>query len=317
MQDADLDDLDYINPFDEVFDEKDVVNREEPFEGFDKDIGNDDDSNIGTKLMADIISDGENFSIKEISLDEDEYFGLIKKEDIESGKFKVEEVDEYQDEKPDIEPSHQVFDIENIDLQEPDSNEHIVFDIEKEDELHDSAKDESEKRPEEVIEEYLQANFKDFISLPKISGSLVKSSENNLIPHSDVSKTGKTIEITDDIKKTNDPHQKTSVIINRDSGGEIESIEVVCKCGERTLITFDYTTTKDLDDELTEIVNDPAEPIPFQELEIKSEDIMMVNPDLIISHIEDDNRSNTELESSSDDDEDDEYEDFFEIDEEN
>ncbi len=308
-----MSDSDYINPFDEVFDEKDVVNRDKPFEDFGTSEQSKKDAPIDPRLMADIISDGENFSVREIpSDDDDEVFGLIKKEEIDSGKFLVEEVEDFQGKETDDADESEIDDLSishiGDELQEPEESEIAHSNDSKE--ITPKTQEESSevaKRPEEEIEEYLRANFKDFISLPKISGSLVKSYENNLLSRTEVSNTGKTVEISDSAASTTDPSHKTSVIINRDNGGEIESIEVVCKCGERTLITFDYGSSKDYDNELTEVVDSPIEKIPFEDLQQESENIMILDPDLILPK-----HKNDEIDDSSDeqfdgDEEDDDY----------
>ena len=82
---------------------------------------------------------------------------------------------------------------------------------------------------------------------------------------------------------------------------------MVCKCGERTLITFDYGSSKDYDNELTEVVDSPIEKIPFEDLQQESENIMILDPDLILPK-----HKNDEIDDSSDeqfdgDEEDDDY----------
>ena len=87
--------------------------------------------------------------------------------------------------------------------------------------------------------ESIEEQFKDFFELPKLSGNDEKLSDSNLIPHEIVGKTEKKVEISDD------PHeleydQRTTIEISRDENGDIESLIINCKCGERTFIRFDY-----------------------------------------------------------------------------
>jgi hypothetical protein len=248
----------YIDPFSEEFDEKNVVNRAKPFEDFNDEPV--EDEQLGPKIVADIVSDGENLHLHSIEEDDDEYFGLIKKEDIDSGKHLVEEIEEYNHQSDiNTQPNKE---IEN---QEPQLVEFV--------------------RPEEEIQKYLQQNFKDYIKVPKISGKLNKFSETNLLRKEEVKPTGKKLEIVDNLPKGLNPKSKTSILINRDINGEIESIEVLCKCGERTLISFEYSDISDEEDDLTEIIDEPKETIPFDNLHKVNENILIANPDLLIEDL--------------------------------
>jgi hypothetical protein len=94
------------------------------------------------------------------------------------------------------------------------------------------------------VEEYLQEKFKDFIVYPKISGTSDSTIEHNLIPGEFVEKSDRKIEITDDPATIEDEHM-TSIEIDRDENGDIESITVFCKCGERTYIKFDFDDSEE------------------------------------------------------------------------
>ena len=112
----------------------------------------------------------------------------------------------------------------------------------------------------------------------------------------------------DNLPKGLNPKSKTSILINRDINGEIESIEVMCKCGERTLISFDYSDISDEEEELTEIIDEPKDTIPFDNLHKVNENILIVNPDLLIEDlkkIEDIDDDENEDENQEDEDEDD------------
>jgi len=282
----------YINPFDEEFDENDVVNRAKPFEDFAR--SNPKDENVGKKVVADIISDGESLQLKAIEDEDEEVFGVIKKEDIDSGKHLLEEIEQFNDKnKIDVEQEIQTLDKPQI----------VEF-----------------KRPEEEIQHYLQENFKDYIVVPKISGTSKKFSEKNLLHKDEVKPTGKKVEIVDHIQSGINPKQKTSILINRDVNGEIESIEVVCKCGERTLITFDYSDISDDETNLTEIIGEKKETVPFDKLHNLKENIFIVNPDILIEDLKKvegifDEEEQIKGEDDSETENDDEFNDDFNLDE--
>lgn len=88
-------------------------------------------------------------------------------------------------------------------------------------------------------EEYLKENFKDFLTVPKISGTNSHQNHNNLIPSNQLNTGDSYTEIAAD-PTTEDISHPSTVEINRNENGEIESIVVYCKCGERTMIKFDY-----------------------------------------------------------------------------
>lgn len=273
----------YIDPFSEEFDEKDVVNRPKPFEEFSDET--DDNEQIGPKIVADIVSDGENLHLQTIDENEDEFFGLIKKEDIDSGKHLLEEIEDFNSQ---TDPSDTFDTNKDDDCEEPQIIEFV--------------------RPEEETQKYLQQNFRDYIKVPKISGKLNKFSERNLLKKEEIKPTGKKLEIVDNLPKGLNPKSKTSILINRDINGEIESIEVMCKCGERTLISFDYSDISDEEEDLTEIIDEPKDTIPFDNLHKVNENILIVNPDLLIEDlkkIEDIDDDENEDENQEDEDEDD------------
>lgn len=92
-------------------------------------------------------------------------------------------------------------------------------------------------------EEKLRELFNDFLILPRISGAKIVSHENR-IPKEKVQLRGRNIQIDAEPSKDSDKQQNTTVLINRNDNGDIESIEVNCSCGERTLIKLDYSDTQ-------------------------------------------------------------------------
>lgn len=90
-------------------------------------------------------------------------------------------------------------------------------------------------------EEFRQKNFKDFLEL-KYETKLPKSiSGSSLIPAEILSSTSEKIEIHDDPSKlTGLNKHRTTVLIKKDNNDVINGIQVICICGERINISFDY-----------------------------------------------------------------------------
>jgi hypothetical protein len=100
--------------------------------------------------------------------------------------------------------------------------------------------------------EYQITNFKDFLELPKISGPQQSISGKRVISKDLINK-----DPSEKVEVYSEPPFKpiktgeSSVIVNRNLDGEIESIEVCCKDGERILIRFDF----DDSNQQTEIID--------------------------------------------------------------
>ncbi|MGE5479001.1 MAG: hypothetical protein ACM3U1_01080 [Chloroflexota bacterium] len=97
--------------------------------------------------------------------------------------------------------------------------------------------------------------FRDFVELPNITGSAKNPLGKNIIGAEEIDAARKIVEIADKFELEEVSHQQASVVINRDMTGEIESVEIYCKCGERTFIKFDYED-EDSASERTEVVRD-------------------------------------------------------------
>ena len=111
--------------------------------------------------------------------------------------------------------------------------------------------------PEEVFSNYLQENFKDYLLAKKITGSSQVRFSDKLIPEELISQSEKSIEIVELDQESRQQPKKTSILINRDVDAEIESIEILCKCGEKTIIKFEEDAVKyeeALDDDEQELV---------------------------------------------------------------
>ncbi len=138
---------------------------------------------------------------------------------------------------------------ENNDKTSPNNSKEINIDVllkySEEDYLTRKFKDEfsndsitSTPTDEELL---LKKNFKDFLILPNISGKLSGIANSNRIPSENVKQDTGFIEISDDMPdETNHNSGNSTMLINRNSRNEITSIEILCKCGERTVINLDY-----------------------------------------------------------------------------
>ncbi len=102
-------------------------------------------------------------------------------------------------------------------------------------------KEESYVLPQDKFFEQRKISFLDYVSANVISGNKVKKYSDTYIPEEFVPDVEpKKLEIIDLNSFAGKEIKKTSVLINRDENGEIDSLEVLCKCGERTLIKFDF-----------------------------------------------------------------------------
>jgi hypothetical protein len=88
------------------------------------------------------------------------------------------------------------------------------------------------------VKEYLLQNFKDFLEYPKISGK-EKFSASNIIQKEKTDSLKEKVEVYNE-PEIEDEHGTTTVELNKNERGEVESILIYCKCGEKTLIRFDY-----------------------------------------------------------------------------
>lgn len=90
-------------------------------------------------------------------------------------------------------------------------------------------------------EEFRQKNFKDFLEL-KYETKLPKSiSRSFVIPAESIKQTNEIVEIHDDPSKlTGTNKHRATVLIKKDNNDIIKGIQVICVCGERINISFDY-----------------------------------------------------------------------------
>jgi hypothetical protein len=87
--------------------------------------------------------------------------------------------------------------------------------------------------------------FKDFLELPKSSGHRKNMSNTNCYSADTIIDDGSSIEIVDEFgEELARRPDTTKIITNKNSDGEIESIEVICGCGNRTVIKLDIEEPK-------------------------------------------------------------------------
>ena len=111
---------------------------------------------------------------------------------------------------------------------------------------------------DEIFAEFLQENFQDYLLAKKITGNNQVRFTDKVIDKDVVEETHKSVEITD--LTHSDITTKTSILVNRDDDMEIESIEIICKCGEKTVIKFDEVENFDAAnvDDLNGAIIDPT-----------------------------------------------------------
>lgn len=90
-------------------------------------------------------------------------------------------------------------------------------------------------------EEFRQKNFKDFLELKYETKLPTAYSDSSLIPSEFLQPKNEKVQIHDDPSKStgNNKHRAT-VLIKKDKDENIKGIQVICICGERINISFDY-----------------------------------------------------------------------------
>ena len=96
------------------------------------------------------------------------------------------------------------------------------------------------------IDELLRENFKDFLVYKKLAGNLSGLTHANRIPQERIRTSQKSVEVKDE---KDDKHETKQIITHRNKFDEVDFIEVICNCGETTVIRFDYDDTADYEEE--------------------------------------------------------------------
>ncbi|NLO20359.1 MAG: hypothetical protein GX121_10895 [Ignavibacteria bacterium] len=146
-------------------------------------------------------------------------------------------VNRYEKEKP-TGKKHSTIGLENLDIDKliecsDEEYKKRNFKIEYADDFQENEANEEAN--------FLKQNFKDFLTLPRISGTHSVKADSNIISGDKIKADSGFIEIPDIVANELDANGESStILVNRNSKNEITSIEILCKCGERTVIDFDY-----------------------------------------------------------------------------
>lgn len=200
------------NPFGEEFDVVDVVNK-------------------GDIIKKEALPDIESPPIDEEAhenLPEESQFEI--EDDIESdNELDLESLMQYDEDKHKEDAFDETMgsslDVDSLMNYDEDKRKDKYF------EYHEGVS--SEPDSEQLI---LQKNFKDFLIARKISGNLSGVGEKAVIREERIRNMDSKVEIKDEF----DEHEQTNVVLHKNPNGDITMIEVFCKCGEKTLIKFDF-----------------------------------------------------------------------------
>ncbi|HOV91722.1 MAG TPA: hypothetical protein PLC04_01410 [Candidatus Kapabacteria bacterium] len=104
----------------------------------------------------------------------------------------------------------------------------------------------SEDNPGQSTQEYLIRNFKDFLVLPSTSDP--DSLNRTRVIHTHSSENANVMNDIASHAEFKEIHSgESSVVVNRNDNGEIESIEVFCSDGERVVIRFEIDEEDNLE----------------------------------------------------------------------
>jgi len=99
---------------------------------------------------------------------------------------------------------------------------------------------ELEEFSRENSEERRRKEFKDFLIVREIAGTLRGIPHSSRIPKEMLVDTGGKVEISQPLSDDIDVHNPT-ILIHRSDDNEIESVEVMCTCGKKIFVKFEYT----------------------------------------------------------------------------
>lgn len=297
-----FDKIDY-DPFSEEFDSDEIVNRGE---GVDALSTPEQEEKIEKKQvkpeqvfsdedLAEMAKKGEEGEdavelYKKLADEEEDESSIIKEDEIHEHRIDSLYSEEFSPEPPDKEELNEILERddekkEESSKSEEEDDEYLYFrdktgrKVKRSKEFLKKQKDYEEKliaslygpdysETDEFRDMILLKNkFNEIFKADKLKPAANRSSERNLMPSDEISKDKKFIEVTEAPSfKDGEPHGASTVEINRNESGEIESIVVLCKCGEETVIEFDYTDEEE--DELTVIDNEEYS----EEDDLKSEE---------------------------------------------
>lgn len=82
--------------------------------------------------------------------------------------------------------------------------------------------------------------FKDFLTLPKISGKGSSLSDTNFIASEKIIKREEYVEIADLSINSDKAERGSTILLIKDEKGVVKQIEVLCKCGNISRIDLEY-----------------------------------------------------------------------------
>ncbi|MBK9249025.1 MAG: hypothetical protein IPM69_13145 [Ignavibacteria bacterium] len=97
--------------------------------------------------------------------------------------------------------------------------------------FEDFSRDKSDERRKEA--------FRDFLVVREIAGTVKGIPYSSRIPAELLVDTGGKVEISKPLADEIGEHNPT-VMVHRSDDNEIESIEVICTCGKKVFVKFDY-----------------------------------------------------------------------------
>ncbi len=175
------------------------------------------------------------------SFSKEEFSPLLNYEDLS------EDINEAVQKGEKISPSSKIIKKKDIKTEYPQYDEQTAEEFLKEDweEAKKKAfepafipKEQDTDQPEDR-QEVLIRNFRDFLVLPRISGARPIKGSRNIINKEQVQENAR-VEISNKPPFEDLSSGESSVIVNRNLDGEIESLEVYCKDGEKIVIRFDF-----------------------------------------------------------------------------
>ena len=259
--------------FDEEFPVENVVNREKP-----ADIGDEEDSKeeevqslyISKKDLSAIFETNPDLIIQKKNTSGN-FIELLAK-NLSKKKWLEDEEDDFIEIAIPVNKKSNIEDYEDDYAYDDEDEEKYYFDeetgdyhqvseeelaeIDRKKKLRDKLSALSEKfeeskyqlDPDTIRAQQLKEGFNDYINVPKVSGNKQKNYSDRYIPSDFIKEDVSKIEFADlELNVRNKEMKKTSILINRNEKSEIESIEVLCKCGEKTIIKFDVSED-DLDE---------------------------------------------------------------------
>lgn len=262
--------VDKQNPFPNEFRVKNIANRakELTYEELEKL----DESEVGepviseqdiTEMLIDKPEEAQSKPREEYKKYKTEDSGgssLIKSRDAKDAfRYTDEELIRPDDEVPDAQSNRPFDSKEHGEIEKEVIKSDVDYDEEAEKEINYYESTDKLEREQKRMKK----DFSDFIKSPRIAGYNKSREHKNLFTKEDINDDNSTVELVDSPEYSEIKRENSMIEINRDSNGEIISIVVYCKCGEKTVINLDYydpdLEVEDDNAQYTSIINDEPE----------------------------------------------------------